>query len=37
VRLGQTAPPDFILKPQDPVWRPQRQRDQAVAPLLFRA
>ena len=35
--LGETAPPDLILQPQDPCRMAQRQCDQAIAPLFFRA
>jgi hypothetical protein len=37
VGLGEAAPPDFILEAQDPFRMPQRQRDQPIAPLFFRA
>jgi hypothetical protein len=37
VGLGETAPPDLILKAQNPVGMPRRQRDQPIAPLFFRA
>ena len=35
--LGEAAPPHLILESQDPVRVPQRKRNQAVAPLFFRA
>ena len=37
VGLGEAAPPDRILEPQDPFGMPQRQRYQPIAPLFFRA
>ena len=37
VGLGEAAPPDFILKAQDPIGMPRRQCDQPIAPLFFRA
>ena len=37
IGLGEAAPPDFILEPQDPVRVPQRQRSQAITPLFLRA
>ena len=37
IGLGEAAPPDFILKAQDPVGMPRRQGDQTIAPLFFRA
>jgi hypothetical protein len=37
VGLGQPAPPDVILKAHTPFGMPPRQRDQTIAPLLFRA
>ena len=35
--LREAAPPHLILEPQDPLRVPERQRDQAIPPLFFRA
>jgi hypothetical protein len=37
VGLGEAAPPDLILKAQNPLGMSERQRDEAITPLFFRA